>query len=160
MARHSILILLGDTLLSTQPDNNEGRASYQCPLCGNALPHAVSLAPFDAPCSDCGSRLWCRQRVSSESIILEALPGQSPELWEAERVIERLAGQGNLGRVVFDLSHLDVVNSSLIARLVTMSREVRSSGGDFFLVGLRPVVRETFDRLRLGKVFTILANEG
>ena len=145
--------------MNTRSEDSEQRASYQCPICGNALPHAVSLAPFDAPCSDCGSRLWCRQRVSGDSIFLEALPGQSPELWEVERVIERLAGHGDLGRIVFDLSHLDVVNSSLIARLVTMSREVRSSGGDFFLAGLRPVVRETFDRLRLGKVFSILDSE-
>jgi anti-anti-sigma factor len=146
--------------LNTQAENNEERVSYQCPLCGNALRHAVSLAPFNAPCSDCGTRLWCRQRVSSEGTILEALPGQSPELWEVEKVVKHLAGQGSLGRIVFDLSHLDIVNSSLIARLVTMSREVRSSGGDFFLVGLRPVVRETFDRLRLGKVFSILDSEG
>jgi anti-anti-sigma factor len=94
--------------------------------------------------------------VPSEDAVLEALPGQSPELWEVERVIGRLAAHGSLGRVVFDLSHLDIVNSSLIARLVTMSREIRASGGDFFLVGLQPVVRETFDRLRLGKVFDIL----
>ena len=140
----------------TTQSNERERVSYECPLCGNTLPHAVSLAPYDAPCSECGTRLWCRQRVPSDATVLEAMPGHSPELWEVERVVERLAKTGGLDRVLFDLSHLDVVSSSLIARLVTMSREVRASGGDFYLVGLRPVVRETFDRLRLAKVFTIL----
>ena len=145
--------------MGTQLDGNQDQASYECPLCGNALPHAVSLAPFDAPCSDCGARLWCRRVVASDCTILEALPGQSPELWEVERIITHLAGVDGLGRVVFDLSHLDIVSSSLIARLVTISRDVRANGGDFYLSGLRPVVRETFDRLRLGKVFSILERE-
>jgi anti-anti-sigma factor len=92
-------------------------------------------------------------------VILEAMPGRTPEPWEVDQVITALARQSREGRVIFDLSLLDVVSSSLIARLVTLSKEVRSLGGEFYISGLRPVVRETFDRLRLDRVFEILDTE-
>ena len=137
---------------------NVEETSCQCPVCGNVLPHLAALPPFDAPCSECGSYLWCRCRASGGEVVLEALPGRTPEPWEVDRVVEALARHSPEGRVVFDLSLLDIVSSSLIARLVTLSKDVRSLGGEFYLSGLRPVVRETFDRLRLDRVFEILDN--
>ncbi len=145
--------------MNTRYGNNEDETSYQCPACGNALPHLAALAPFDAPCSECDCYLWCRKRTSQGDVILEAMPGRTPEPWEVDEVIKALARQSCEGRVVFDLALLDIVSSSLIARLVTLSKEVRSFGGDFYLSGLRPVVRETFDRLQLDRVFDILDNE-
>lgn len=87
------------------------------------------------------------------------MPGRTPEPWEVDRVVEALARNTPEGRVIFDLSLLDIVSSSLIARLVTLSKDVRSLGGEFYLSGLRPVVRETFDRLRLNRVFDIMDND-
>lgn len=139
--------------------NNESETSYQCPVCSNGLPHLAALPPFDAPCSDCDAYLWCRKRICQGDVVLEAMPGRTPEPWEVDQVVTALARQSREGRVIFDLSLLDVVSSSLIARLVTLSKEVRSLGGEFYISGLRPVVRETFDRLRLDKVFAILENE-
>ena len=139
--------------------NHEEERSYRCPICGNGLPHLAARPPFDAPCSECNSYLWCRERVSGGDLILEAVPGRTPEPWEVDRVVEALVGRGHEGRVIFDLCLMDIVSSSLIARLVTFSKEYRSTGGQFYLTGLRPVVRETFDRLRLDKVFKILDNE-
>jgi anti-anti-sigma factor len=87
------------------------------------------------------------------------MPGRTPEPWEVDQVVTALARQCREGRVVYDLTLLDVVSSSLIARLVTLSKEIRSLGGDFYLTGLRPVVRETFDRLHLDRIFDIINNE-
>ena len=145
--------------MNTRYWNNEDETSYQCPVCGNGLPHLAATPPFDAPCSECDSYLWCRKRTSQGDVILEAVPGRTPEPWEVDQVIKVLARENCEGRVVFDLALLDIVSSSLIARLVTLSKEVRSFGGDFYISGLRPVVRETFDRLRLDRVFDILDNE-
>jgi anti-anti-sigma factor len=145
--------------MNTLYGNDREEAAYQCPVCGNSLPQVAALPPFDAPCSECGAYLWCRKRLAHGEVVLQAMPGRTPEPWEVDQVITALARQGREGRIVVDLSLLDIVCSSLIARLVTLSKEVHSLGGDFYLSGLRPVVRETFDRLRLDRLFHILDND-
>ena len=145
--------------MNTCCDKSKKQASYQCPVCANALPHLAALPPFDAPCAECGAYLWCRQRISDNGIYLNVVPGRTPEPWEVERVVKSILQQDSAAHVVVDLSLLDVVSSSLIARLVTMSKDLHAGGAKLVLSGLRPVVRETFDRLSLGKVFDIQDND-
>jgi anti-anti-sigma factor len=133
--------------------------SYQCPVCGNPLPHLAPAPPFDAPCSECGSVLWCRRRVSPEHLVLEALPSGTPEPWQVEQVVESLLSSGRASRVVLDLSHLNYVSSSFVARLVTMNRRIRATGGRLVLCGLHPVAYEIFQQFRLDKLFEILPED-
>jgi anti-anti-sigma factor len=133
------------------------KIAYQCPVCGNSLPHVASLPPFDAPCCECGSYVWCRRRDSAESVVLEILAGRAPEPSEVEQVIDSLCG--TLDRVTVDLSQLEVINSSLLAALVKMKKRLQSCGCTLFLAGLRPIVREIFERLRLNGYFRIVKSE-
>jgi anti-anti-sigma factor len=135
------------------------RSSFQCPVCGNALPHLMAPAPFHAPCSECGGYLWCRRRGGGDAIWLVATPGRSPEPIEVERVIRSLLSEGEPLRVILDLSHLELINSSFMARLIMMNRRIRDEGGTFFLKGLQPVVREIFDRARLDLALDVIEDE-
>ena len=141
----------GTTYVSTR--------SYQCPVCGNALPHLAALPPFDAPCCECGSYLWCRRRDSAEGVVLEVVAGRAPEPSEVERVVDSLGRHGTLDRVTVDLSQLAVINSSFLAALVGMKKRLQASGCTLVLCGLRPIVREIFDRLRLTRLFDTVKSE-
>ena len=133
--------------------------SYQCPVCGQALHHEPSLPRFDAPCSGCGCHIWCRRRVTSGDTVLVVLPHRTPEPWDVQQVLDGLIRNNAAPHVVVDLSQLDTVDSSFVARLVTMNKHIRSSGGRFVLCGLSPVVREVFEHLRLDKAFEIREGE-
>jgi anti-anti-sigma factor len=129
--------------------------TYQCPVCGRHLIYEPSVPRFDAPCPGCGCQIWCRRRVSSGGAVLEVLPQRTPEPWDVQQVIESLIRSGAAPSVVVDLSQLDTVDSSFVARLVSMNKHIRSAGGRFILCGLRPVVREVFQHLRLDKAFEV-----
>ena len=135
------------------------KLAYQCPVCGNSLPQLAALPPFDAPCCECGSYLWCRQRGSAEGVVLEVVAGRAPEPWEVERVVDSLGRHGTLDRVTVDLSQLAVINSSFLAALVGMKKRLQPLGCTLFLRGLRPIVREIFERLRLNGYFRIVKSE-
>ena len=135
------------------------KVSYRCPVCGNALPHLTALAPFDAPCGECGSYLWCRQRDSAEGVVLEAVRGRAPEPSEVARVVDHLGRRGRLDRVTLDLSQLEIINSSFLAALVGLKKRLQASGCTLRLSGLRPIVREIFDRLRFDRLFNMVKSE-
>ncbi len=128
---------------------------YRCPVCGRALHHEPALPRFDAPCPGCGCHIWCRRRVVSGDTILDALPQRTPEPWDVQQVVDSLIRDGAATRVVVDLSQLDTVDSSFVARLVSMNKHIRSTGGRLILCGLSPVVREVFQHLRLDRAFEI-----
>jgi anti-anti-sigma factor len=130
-------------------------ATYSCPICGNSLPSHPALAPYDAPCSECGFVLWCRKRTVDGVVILEALPGRTPGLWDVEQVAESVLREGIEG-VVFDLGLLDFVSTSLVARLVTLNKRVRAANRRLVLCQMRPIVRELFTRFRLHTAFDIV----
>lgn len=130
--------------------------SYRCPVCGNSLPHVLAPHPFDAPCSECGNYLWCRRLADGDPIVLEAIPGRSPEPIEVERVVRSLLINGEPVRVILDLSRLELINSSFMARLIMMNRRLRDEGSAFYLRNLQPVVREIFDRARLGMALDLI----
>lgn len=123
--------------------------SYRCPVCGNGLPHSVAAPPFEAPCSECGTYLWCRRKVGSGPVTLEAIPGRSPEPPEVERVVKSLVAENKLVEVVLDLSMLETVTSSFMARMIMMNRRIHAAGGSLSITGLQPLVHDLFHRARL-----------
>ena len=136
-----------------------GAVSYQCPICGNSVPHEPSLPRFDAPCSECGYHLWCRRRVPSDDTELEVLPLRTPEPWEVDQLAKCLAQNDAHAHVVVDLAQLDLVDSRFVARLLSLNKLVHASGGQLALHGLCRNVRETFAILRLDKAFQIVEGE-
>jgi anti-anti-sigma factor len=144
--------------MNAQDMKSADDVSYQCPVCGMAIHHEPSLPRFDAPCPGCGCHIWCRRRAANGDTVLEVLPQRTPEPWEVKQVVDALIRRGAASRVVMDLSRLDTVDSSFVARLVSMNKHIRSVGGCFILCGLSPVVREVFEHLRLDKAFE-LSNE-
>jgi anti-anti-sigma regulatory factor len=92
-------------------------------------------------------------------VLLEAIAGRSPEPIEVERVVRSLVSGGVPACVILDLSRLELINSSFMARLIMMNRRIREEGGTFKLKGLQPVVREIFDRARLGLALEVVEDE-
>jgi anti-anti-sigma factor len=132
------------------------KTGYQCPNCGNVLPYLAALAPFDAPCCECGGYLWCRRRDSTDDVVFEAVSGRAPEPWELVKVIHAIAREDPHDCVTVDLSKLEMINSSFLAALVTMKKHLDASGCTLVLCGLNPIVAEIFDRLRLNRLFVIV----
>jgi anti-anti-sigma factor len=92
-------------------------------------------------------------------VILDAVAGRTPEPWEVERVVDALGRHATLDHVTVDLSQLEVVNSSFLAALVGMKKRLQVFGCTLFLCGLRPIVCEIFERLRLNGYFKIVKSE-
>jgi len=82
-----------------------------------------------------------------------------PEPWEANQLVESLISKDVHARVVVDFSRLEIVDSSFVARLVSMNRRLRSVGGQLVLSNLSPIIREMFAQLRLDRAFDIVESE-
>lgn len=129
---------------------------YECPICGNALPQEPWLVRFDAPCSECGYRLWCRRRLQGTETILEVLPERTPEPWESKQLVASLIARNMHTFVTMDLSQLQIVDSAFVARLISMNRSIYEARGRFVLRGMCSTIREIFAQLRLDKAFEIV----
>lgn len=134
--------------------------SYRCPICGKKLPREPALPRFDAPCPQCGYDLWCRQRFPSDVTELDVLPQRVPEPWDVDQLVAALVHRNAHARVVVDLSRLEIVDSTFVARLMSLNKLVHSSGGRLVLRGLCPLVQETFAHLRLDRALEIEAPGG
>ncbi len=58
-------------------------------------------------------------------------------------------------RMVFDMSRVEFIDSSVIGALVGFMREARAGGGDVKLATLTPDIETIFELTRLHKVFQI-----
>jgi anti-sigma B factor antagonist len=84
----------------------------------------------------------------SDSVALDA--ADAPELrTEVSGLLIRCS------RLVFDMSQVEFVDSSIIGALVGFLRRARAAGGDMKLVGLTPNVETIFEVTRLQRVFSI-----
>lgn len=132
----------------------EQQSSYRCPICGNSVPYEPALPRFDAPCSECGYHLWCRERTPGDDVTeLEVLPQRTPEPWDVDQLVKALVARNAHRHVVVNLSRLDMIDSAFVARLVSLNKLVHAAGGRFVLQGLCPLIQETFAHLRLDQAF-------
>ena len=148
------------TAMNTLGNRPKKDASYQCPVCGNALPQPVPAPPFDAPCSECGAYLWCRRRMGAGPVFLQAVPGRSPEPAEVEQVLQTYERAHAGEDVTFDLSLMQLVTSSFMARLISMNRRITAAGGKLQITGLQPMVRDLFQRARLDRALDLEPEQG
>ena len=141
--------------MSTREPQAAESPSFRCPVCGKSLPYDPPVPRFDAPCSGCGGMIWCRRRVARGKTLLEVLPDRMPEPWDVEQIADALIREDAASEVVVVLHRLVSLESAFVARLVTLNKRIRSSGGRLVLCGLSPVVREVFEHLRLDRAFDI-----
>lgn len=129
---------------------------YRCPVCDVMLAAEPALPTYDPPCPDCGCRLWCRKRKVGDVFVLSVLPDRTPELADIERLVESLERSSRVLRVVVDLSDLDIINSAMMARLISIKRRVLDARGKLMLCGLSPYVQTVFARTRIESLFEIV----
>jgi anti-sigma B factor antagonist len=85
----------------------------------------------------------------AEPTVLDA--SNADELRQRVSVVER-----EHSRLVFDMSQVEFVDSSIIGALVGLLRRARTAGGDVKLAALHPDVEMIFELTRLQRVFRIL----
>lgn len=93
-------------------------------------------------------------------VVLDVLRGRTPKHEDVERLTESLVCLDGVPNVVIDLSDLDFVNSSFMARLIAFYKRIGTANGKLILRGLQhPSVRGVFSHIRLDSVFDISDDE-
>ena len=131
------------------------RTRHQCPVCDGVLPWRPGFLPGDVPCPDCGAYLWCSKRVQDGTVVLEVLPGRTPKPEDIAQLVRSLRRTSQIRHVVADLSALDFANSSFIASLIGLHRQVQAAGGRLVVSDVTPLVREELHLLRLDTLLEI-----
>ncbi len=144
--------------MNTSPET-PASTLYRCPACDTALPFEPHLLPFDASCLACGYALWCVKRTTDGEVVLDVVPGATPDVRDIDHVTESLVHTAGTAGVRIDLSRVESVTCAFIARLVTLNKQLHAAGSSVTLDGLRPIVCETFDRLGLHRAFHIAGDE-
>jgi anti-anti-sigma regulatory factor len=128
-------------------------------VCGSVLPCHPLFLPHDVPCPHCGAYLWCCQRLHDEAVVLDALSRPSPSPEEIEQLGTTLVASGSGRPIVFNLSELETVTSTFLARLIALSKRLRSAGSRLILCEATPVVSAVLHRFRLDSLFEIVERE-
>lgn len=89
----------------------------RCPACGQAMPYPLAFFPFDVPCSACGSLPWCSVARQDGLLILDVLPGRTPDTEDIAWFVETHVRASGRQAVLCDLAELDMLDSSLVGRL-------------------------------------------
>ena len=79
----------------------------------------------------------------------------SPDL---KKTFDKLLSQ-KAPKIVIELSRVTYVDSSGLATLVGILKNMRSYGGKMRLAGMSPKVKSLFEITKLDKLFEIMANE-
>ncbi len=85
----------------------------------------------------------------AEPTVLDA--SNADELRQRLSAVERAHS-----RLVFDMSRVEFLDSSIIGALVGLLRRARAAGGDVKLAALHPDIEMIFELTRLQRVFRIL----
>ena len=140
--------------------SEEGRPSpCHCPGCGATLGPHLLLPSIPMPCPDCGHTVWCCGRRVEEVLVLDVLPDRTPEQGDIKGLADSLAESCDVPRVIVELSHLDRINSLLLAKLIVLNRCIQHAKGKLVLCGLQELVRETFVSTKLDTLFEIIEDE-
>lgn len=121
-----------------------------CSVCGHGFPHPLNA--FAVPCAVCGSAPWCHLTTQDGFLILELVPGRTPDAEEIDRFVETHVRWSERRDVVCDLAALNMLDSALVARLVLLHRRVKATQHRLVLCGMGPYVREEFAVLKLDRV--------
>lgn len=100
-------------------------------------------------------------RTDQEAVTILTLRGHldalnAPSL---KRETEELVGQKRT-QVVFDMSQLELIDSSGVGAIVSLFKQVRTRHGDVKIASLHGQPREIFKLLRLDRAFDLSDNVG
>ena len=128
---------------------------FQCPKCGRGMSCTSQGLRVNSTCPDCGALLWCRKQVERDSVILNVIPGTTPEIPDIATVAQSLQRSGTMREVVVNLGKLETVTSAFVAGLLVMRRLIEAAGGKLVLCELQPRVLAILQRLNLHTVFVV-----
>jgi anti-anti-sigma factor len=143
----------------TTPTEERSGQTYRCPVCDAKLAAETAAPTHNASCAECGYSLWCRKKNVNGVAVLDILPDSVPEPTDVERVVESLVGSKRVPHVLVDLSRLEFVNSSFLARLLLLKNRIRHDNGRLILYGLRGLVRDTLASTKLDTILEIADDE-
>jgi anti-sigma B factor antagonist len=66
--------------------------------------------------------------------------------------------QGN-NKLIVDLSDVDIINSSGLGVLILVTDRLNKIGGKLVVTGLRPFLKELFQRMHLDSLFSVTENQ-
>ncbi len=76
------------------------------------------------------------------------------------KLSDELAAIAQTGRkVVLNFSRVEYLSSSVLGKLITFQKRLRSNGGELRLCGIRPQIYEIFEITRLNTLFDIYPTE-
>jgi anti-anti-sigma regulatory factor len=130
-----------------------------CPVCGASLVEQPDFIRSDRACWQCGTNLWCRRNDRDGQFIIVPIPGRTPTSVDVERLVRSIGKCGEEVSVGVDLSDLELVNSSFVAKLIVLNRRIQEIGSRMFLFSIHPIVRASLNRFRLDLIFEIIENE-
>ena len=140
--------------MNTPSETSKGPPCH-CPMCNTLLPTRPLPPPFHAPCPHCGYLLWCCKKTVEGVTVFGVIPGITPDVEDIESLSDVLVSGGGIPRVIVDLSDLELISSGFTARLLSLSKRIRSAQGRFILCGMNRFVRETLHGCRLDRMFEI-----
>jgi anti-anti-sigma factor len=74
--------------------------------------------------------------------------------------LESVIGENWPGnRIILDLSRTDFIDSTVIAWLISTSKQIRTGGGAFAIHSIVPRVRQMLDLLKIGRIIPIVSDE-
>ena len=71
-----------------------------------------------------------------------------------KQTLMEVISKGN-HKLVVDLSKVTVINSTGLGALFLALYKVKDKGGDIKVVGLQPLVKEIFDRMKLNLIYSL-----
>ena len=131
------------------------RARFHCPKCGSEILGIGQETAERRLCPVCRFSLWCSRRVEGHSVLLDVLPGATPEIGDMTSVGHSIECSSAIREVVVSLARLEVLTSSFVAGLLGMRRLLEPAGCKLVLRDLRPRVLATLRRLNLHGIFLI-----
>jgi anti-anti-sigma factor len=128
---------------------------YRCPMCGAKLRAGMPI--LDAPCRGCGYGLWCCMRIVGNATVLDVLPDRVPT--DVNRLANSLVGYGDTSRIIVNLSSVDKVDSSFLARILALNGQIQQHKGKLILCCLSPSVRDYLATTKLNTLLETAADE-
>ena len=147
------------TALEDASDRVPEGAIARCPDCGKRVASDANGRPLDPHCHYCSALLWCCKRVERNLVLLHPIPQISVEASDIARIGHAIHRTGRSQAVIVNLGGMETVDSSFIAGLVVLRRQVEAEGSQLILCELRPHVAEIIKRLNLDRIFEIKARE-
>lgn len=97
----------------------------------------------------------------TNNVTVVTIPGDSLDAANAKEFKRSVSDTlARSSKVVFDLSHLQFVDSSGLGAILSCFRQLSATGGDLKLCGMTKSVRVLFELVRMHRVFDIYNSKG